>query len=147
MLSQEEMLNIQQLNRVCLEEIGSNLRSAGYGVTGDGYNINGDSLAIYKRGAAKIDTVQYFLKEFTDAEYATMTGLVNGTSVYKLMKQSNAAAPQEFADYVTDLRYTEISSDLIAVTLETITTKRDETFKQNGGFRTFTNTERVALRN
>ncbi len=147
MLSQEEMVNIQQINRVCLEEIGSNLRSAGFGISGDAYDVNGDSLIIYKRGGAQVDTIQYFLEEYDDTDYANMPGLVEGTSVFWLMKQTNSDSAQQFADYLTDLRFTVISSDLVAITLETIASKRDETFNENGGFRTFTNTERVALRN
>lgn len=147
MLSQEEICNIQQLNRACLEEIGSNLRSAGFGLSGDSYDINGDSLTIYKRGTAQVDTIQYFLEEFDDSEYGKMPGLVEGTSVFKLMKQTNSDAAQPFADYLTDLRFTVINSNLVAITLEIISSKRDETFNENGGFRTFTNTERVALRN
>jgi Tfp pilus assembly protein PilW len=148
-LSQQEMADIQQINRACLEEISTTLRLAGYGLdTHPAYEISSDSLFVYLRQDHPVDTVAYFLKEFTTDEYLELMGAnTSGTSVYKLMKKVNSDTAQVFADYLTDLRFTVINSKLVAVTLETQSAIADETYAQNNGYRRFINTDRVVIRN
>ena len=148
-VSQQEISEMQQINRACLDEIAASLRSAGYLLSSHpAYEIAGDSLYVYYRGVNPVDTVLYFLEEFTDAEYdSMMVGRPAEVYVYKLMKQVNADAPVVFADYITRVLYTPIGTRTIAVTLEVQTSKADATFPENSGFRTFINTERVVLRN
>ena len=148
--TQVEISDMQQLNRACLDEIGTALRSAGFGLeTTPAFKINGDSLYVFnRRDSVAIDTVLYFTEEFTDAEYADkVMGYVDGMKIYKLMKKINSNSAEVFADYLTDLRYTEISPKLLAVTVEVQTAKADKTFSDNNGFRKFINTERVVVRN
>ena len=147
--SQQEMADIQQMNRACLEEISTSLRSAGYGLsTHTAYDVAVDSLFVYMRRDHPVDTIAYFLEEFTLEEYAELMGQnTSGTPVYKLMRKINSDTAQVFADYLTDLRFTVISTKLVAVTLETQAARPDETFQQNNGYRRFTNTDRVVVRN
>ena len=149
-VTQVEISEMQQGNRACLDEICTALRSAGFGLSSPpAYLISGDSLSLFsRRDSVAIDTVSYFLAEFTETEYAErISGDIGGTKYHKLMKKVNSANADIFADNITDLRYTPISSNLIAVTLEVQTTKRDPNYQDNNGFRTFINTERAVLRN
>jgi len=148
-VSQQDIAEMQQINRACLEEIATTLRSAGYMLSGhDAYLITGDSLYVFLSETKPVDTVLYFLEEFSDGDYQTMmVGRPDGMVVYKLMKQVNSAAPVVFADFLTQIIYTPIGSKTIAITLEVQTARKDETLPDNNGFRKFINTERVVLRN
>ena len=64
-----------------------------------------------------------------------------------LMKQTNSEMAVPFSDMITRLRFTPINNRTIAVTLDNQTSRYDETFADNNGYRQFTNTERVVLRN
>jgi prepilin-type N-terminal cleavage/methylation domain-containing protein len=148
-ISQQEMADIQQVNRACLEEISTALRSAGYGLsTHPAYEVAGDSLFVYLQKDHPVDTIAYFLEEFTSDEYLELMGEnTSATSVYKLMRKMNSDTAQVFADYLTDMRITVINSKLVAVTLETQSSRPDDTYPQNNGYRRFTNTDRVVIRN
>ena len=148
-LSQQEISDIQQTNRACLEELSTALRSAGSGlVTSPAYEVSSDSLSVYRQAAGGVDTVLYFLQAIDDSSLVAMgiDGSSN-TTPHWLMKQENSSAPQIYADCITDLHYTVINPRLVAITIEVQTTKADDTFEQNNGFRTFINTERVVVRN
>ena len=148
--TQVEISEMQQVNRACLDELCTALRSAGFGLAaGPAFKVNGDSLYIFaRRDSVATDTVLYFLDEFTDTEYAErIVGHVDGMKVYKLMKRLNSNPPEIFADYITQLLYTQITPKLMAVTVEVQTAKVDKSFSVNDGFRTFINTERVVVRN
>lgn len=148
-IAQQEISDMQQINRACLEEISSGLRQAGYMLTGHpAYKIIGDSLYVFYHDINPVDTVLYFLREFTAADYAAM--IVNRPTdlhVYRLMKQVNSDSAVTFADFIKQVRYTVIDSRTVAVTLEVQTARADEVLQQYYGFRTFINTERVVLRN
>ncbi len=148
-ISQQEMADIQQMNRASLKEISTTLRSAGYGLsTHPAYEVTADSLFVYLKRNHPVDTIAYFLEEFSLEEYTELMGQnTSGTPVYKLMRKINSDTAQVFADYLTDLRFTVINSKLVAVTLETQSARPDETFQQNNGYRRFTNTDRVVIRN
>jgi len=147
--SQQQISNFQQVSRSCLEELSTNLRKAGYLLDGhDEYAIIGDSLYVFYRGTNPVDSLLYFLQEYSDSTYQTkVIGRPSGMHVYSLMKQLNSDAPVEYAGGITEVRYTPIGSDAVAITLEVTAETFDETYKDNNGFRTFINTERVALKN
>jgi len=51
-LSQQEISDIQQTNRACLEELSTALRSAGSGLTtSPAYAVSNDSLSVYMQAA------------------------------------------------------------------------------------------------
>jgi prepilin-type N-terminal cleavage/methylation domain-containing protein len=149
-LSQQEISDMQQNNRACLEELSTALKSAGYGLPEGhpAFEVNGDSLSVYLGDTGGVDTVLYYTEEFTDIEYAEkMIGRVEGMTVLNLMKKRNSEPGVMFADFVTDLRFTSIGTKLLAITLEVQTSRPDDTYSLNHGFRTFINTERVVVRN
>jgi len=134
---------------VCLEEIATNMRWAGYKLDGhDPFRISADTIEIYSQPDSTIDTVRFFLAPYSDADSVDFVmAMPDGMTVYKLMKQTNGEPAVPFADLITRLQYTQINSRTIAVTLDNQTSKYDETFSDNSGYREFTNTERVVLRN
>jgi prepilin-type N-terminal cleavage/methylation domain-containing protein len=146
--TQQQISDMQQLCRASLDEMAKTLRMAGYKLDGHpAYEINGDSLAVYYSQTNPVDTVMYFLQEFTDQEYADLDSRRGDIKFYNLMKQVNSNLPTVFADCISGIRYSVVNSSTLAITLQTLTRKPDETHDANNGFRTFSATERVNIRN
>lgn len=154
--SQKDISDMQAISRSCLQEMSKNLRMAGYMLPAGHppYDTSSaNEIEIYigvgdPSAADAVDTIRYFLEEFTSAEYADVPFLPTGMTLYKLMKwQDNWTDPQVFADFITSLTFTPIGTSEMIITLEVTTAKGDETFTLNNGFRTFVNTERVTIRN
>lgn len=154
--TQKDISDMQQISRSCLQEIGKNLRMAGYMLPAGhpAYDLPTTSeLWIYVgigdlSDPDPVDTVRYFLQEYTSTEYAEVPFLPTGMQLFKLMKwQDDWTEPQVFADFITSITFTEILPAEMAIILEVQTSKGDETFNQNSGFRTFINTERITMRN
>lgn len=148
-VSQQELSDMLQVNRVSLEEIATGMRWAGYKLDGhDPYWINGDTIEIYMQPDSTIDTLRYFLQAYDEADSTSMAAnLPEGMQVYMLMKQTNDQTAVPFSDMITRLQFTPINDRTVAVTLDNQTSRYDETFADNNGYRRFTNTERVVLRN
>lgn len=154
--TQKDISDMQQISRSCLQEIGKNLRMAGYMLPAghSAYEIpTATEIHIYigvgdPSAVDPVDTTIYYLQEYTSAEYADVPFLPTGMQLYKLMKQEDDwTDPQVFADFITNISFTEIPPAEMAITLEVQTAKGDETFDKNDGFRTFINTERITMRN
>lgn len=145
---QEEVSEMQNNCRASLDDIIRNLRMAGYRVGGHvPYSINGDSLCVYYLDSASIDTVLYYLASYTTSELATLPSYPDGLVPRKLMKQENGAAAAVFSDYIHDITYTAVSSSTVEVTLEVQSSRPDEGFAENEGYRILSATETVNLRN
>lgn len=156
--TQKEISDMQQLNRSCLQEISKTLRMAGY-MLPSGHpafdTISSSEIWIYigtgnLSDPDPVDTTKYFLEEFTSDQYAVVPGLATGMKLYNLMKQEEGAdwtEPKIFADYITSIAFVPIGTSELAITIEVQTSKKDDTFAANNGFRTFVNTERVNMRN
>lgn len=146
--AQSSISELQNLGRNSLLEIRKSLRIAGYNLSGHvPYRISGDSLAIYYTMTQPVDSVHYYLQEFTSAEYAAVPGRPNTLLIYKLMKRINAAAPMVYADFITDFDVVPIDSRNFAVTITAVADRADDKYQPNSGFRTYTIGERVLLRN
>ena len=153
-VTQQSISDMQQISRSTLQEMGKTLRMAGYLVPSyEPYEINGCSLTVnYSASGTEDDlaTVTYFLEEFDESDYAKVVFRPDGMQLYKLMKEVDGGAPDIFADFITSIQYTPIpvmGAPDMAITLEVTTSKGDETFNANDGFRKFVNTERVNMRN
>lgn len=147
-LAQEEISDMQQASRASLQDITKTLRMAGYKVGSHvPYAINGDSLYIFYNGTQPVDSVLYFLADYTSDELAGMSAFSTGSTPHKLMKQVNSAAAEVFADYITDVTFTAINSSTIQVTINVQAAQPDEDFVTNGGYRTYSALETVNLRN
>jgi hypothetical protein len=145
---QHDVTEIQHLCRVTIDDIKKSLRMSGYRLDGhDPYKISGDSLSVYFSETQTVDTVLYYLQEFTAAEYSSMTNLPAGTKVCYLMKKRNSQQPGIFADYINDMNFVPIDSVSMAVTVKAQSARPDEKFAENNGYRTHELGARVYMRN
>jgi len=146
--TQAEVSDVQHLCRSSVHEIKKTLRLAGFKLTThNAIEINGDSLAIYYSDTQPVDTVLYFLEEFNDYEYWKVKNLPEGQVLYKLMKKENSADAVICTDFIRDIDFQVVDSKTMEITVMAQVSKQDETFEENGGFRTWSLAEQVTLRN
>lgn len=149
-ITQQEISDMQQSSRASLQDIATTLRMAGYMVPShDPWVINGCSLTVYYSFTDtmdSVDSITYFLEEFSEAEYSALAFRPANTKLHKLIKQVGTQA-SVFTDFVTSISYFPITASEMAVTLEVQTSLGDESYQDNEGFRSFINTERVTMRN
>ncbi len=157
-VTQQEISDMQQISRSCLQEMGKAVRMAGYMAHTlppgtPAWDTSGTTLTI-NMGCDDptcpgiVHYVRFFLQEYTEDDYAKVPFRPDGMSIYKLMKETDASiGPEVYADGIVSITYTPIGTSEMAITLEVQTSKGDESFDQNSGFRTFVNTERVTMRN
>jgi len=156
-ITQQEISEMQQISRSCLQEISKTLRMAGYLLQQvypghPPYEIIDDTLFVYVGcvdvGCTDgIDTTRYFLSEFSETDYADVPGLPAGMQIYRLMIQKDSDAAEIYADYLQSILFTPIGTEEMAITINVQAARHDETFSDNNGFRTFSNTERISMRN
>jgi prepilin-type N-terminal cleavage/methylation domain-containing protein len=147
-LTQEQVSEMQQSSRASMQEMSRVLRMAGYKLAAHvPYRINGDSLYVFYRDAAAIDTVLYFLQNYTEYEVVLPDSLDQSLRPKKLMKQVNSQFAQVFADNINDMSFAVVNPSTIEITLTVQPLKADEDLHTNSGFRTYTAVERVKLRN
>lgn len=146
--TQYDVSEIQHLCRASLHDMKKTLRMAGYKLTGHpSYEIKGDSLAIYFSASQPVDTILYFLEEYTDDEYAQVPDLLQGKQLWKLMKQRNSFPAVVFSNCITDINYTAVNSENMIIVITIQTSRSDDTYSTNNGFRTYSLMERVNIRN
>jgi hypothetical protein len=76
-----------------------------------------------------------------------MSDLPEGRRVHRLMKQTNSAPPDEFADFVLDVQYDLTDSSNVIVQVTTQTSRPDEDYQFFNGYRSYSISERVKIRN
>ena len=160
--AQFQLSEAQHLARASMHDIKKNLRMAGYKlpVGHVPFTVSGDTLIIYREGIQPVDTIIYTLEEFNDIEYYRVGNLPSGQQLWKLMKQTNSGTPQVFADFLTGIRYNQLSTSSMEISLQVQTAKEDYSRDQesyqgypvDGGesyanFKTVLLTERVSIRN
>lgn len=148
-LSQIDISELQHRGRTTLDEISRNLRTAGFRLPAGHppYEITGDSLVVYGRGTQPVDTIHYFLREFTEDEYAQVPGLPDSTSVYNLMKKVNGGLADVYSDYIFSIDYVPVNGWQVAIMVTTIAARVDRTYAMNNGFRTTSIGQVVDIRN
>lgn len=146
--AQFEVSEIQNLCRASVHDIKKTLRMAGFKLSGhDAFTISGDSLQVYYSETQPVDEVVYYLEEFNDYEYYRVPGRPEGMVIYKLMKRVNDESPATLTDFITGVEFTEIDSKTIEITVTAQASKSDATYADNNGYRIWSLTERVCLRN
>jgi hypothetical protein len=146
--TQYNVSEMQHLCRTSLYDIRKSLLQAGYKLTGHPpYEISGDTLAVYYNGLQPVDTIKYYLVEFTPAEYDNVPDLPAGNQLYKLVKKVNSAAASVFADFVTDIIYNQVDSANVVVTINVQSFRSDDSYAPNDGFRIYSISERIKIRN
>lgn len=144
---QYDISEMQNLCRTSMTDIRKTVRSAGYMVSGAPFEINGDTLSVYYSGTQPVDTTIYFLREYTDFAYSKVPGRPADMALFNLMKQTNGAPAAVYANFITDLSFRQIDPSTILISITTQVPREDDTFDGNEGFRTFSLTERVNIRN
>lgn len=146
----EVQVDVSEVQNVCrnsIFEIRKTLHKAGNRLgSHKPYEIKGDSLAVYFSETQAVDTVLYFLQEFTEAEYTGLPNLPNGRKIYKLMKQTNNLAATIFSDFITSVNFIEINATSMAVTIVAQSSRQDDTYSPDNGYRSYSLGERVNLR-
>lgn len=131
-----------------MSDMHKTLRMAGYKITGHPFfEINGDSLSIYYSDTQPVDTIIYFLQEFSNAEYLDYPGLPAGTKMFKLMKQFNNSAPSIFTNFISDISFTAVDAANVDISITAHASRSDDAYKINGGYHIYTLAERVNIRN
>lgn len=144
---QIDVSEIQHLCRASLFDMRKTLHMAGNRLgSHPPYQIKGDTLAVYFSETQPVDSIMYFLEEFTAVEYAKVPDLPSGEKLYKLMKKRNNQAATIFADFITDVNFVLVDPTTIAVTISAQSAHKDLDFNSNNGFRTFSLGETVNLR-
>ena len=152
---QMELSNIQNLARCSLDDIKSNLRLAGYKLTNHpAYEIiDDDKLQVYYNITNPVDTVAYYLAntnigdiiEYSDDGYTTTSPV--DVRTYELVKRNPDGTTSVFADNIVSIKYLEVSDNVIRITITTQAELQDEAYELNNGYRRWTLTEEVCLRN
>jgi hypothetical protein len=144
---QIDVSEISHLCRASIFDIRKTLHMAGNRLgSHPPYEIKGDTLAVYFSETQPVDSVLYYLQEFTSGEYAGVPDLAPGMKLYKLMKKRNSLAETVFADFITDINFVVIDPTTIAVTISAQSATKDLDYAANNGFRNFSLGERVNLR-
>ena len=146
--TQYEVSELQHTCRTSLWDMKKTLRLAGFKVGAHiPYEISADTLAVYYSDTQPVDSFKYYLQEFSSFEYSMVPNLPQGKQLFKLMKQVNSEVPAVYAEFITRIAYNVIDEANIVITIQAQTTKQDDTYAPNNGFREFSLAERVHLRN
>ena len=147
-VTQEEISYMQQSCRASLQEISRTLRMAGYKVGSHApYAVRTDSLYIFFSETQPVDTVLYYLEDYSQAELGAFYSSFEGQIPHKLMKKVNSEPGAVFADYIRSMSVTAINSSTLQIALLAQTSLPDDSYSLNNGFRTHLGLERVILRN
>lgn len=147
-ITQEQISYMQQSCRASLEEITKTLRMAGYKAgSHPAYRIAGDSLWVFYSESQPIDTILYYLEQYSSADLGAAYATYGCNVPYKLMKRFDSEQPAVFADYVRSISYVALNTSTIQVSLRVQTSLPDDTYLPDNGFRTLVGIEQVILRN
>ena len=147
----EHQFNVSEMHQLCrtsLYDIRKSLMQAGFKITGHpAYEVKGDTLAVYYSDTQPVDTILYYLKEYTSGEYAAIAELPQTHQLFKLYKKVNSDAPALYADYVVGIDYNQVDDANIIVTMGVHSLRKDDSYQPNDGFRIYRASERINIRN
>lgn len=139
---------MHQLARTSLHDIRKTLIQAGFKITGHpAYEVKGDTLAVYYSDTQPVDTILYYLNEYTEIEYAAIPDLPPTHQLYKLYKKVNGNTPALYADYLVGIDYVQIDAANMIVSIDVHSLRKDDSYQPNDGFRTYRLSERINIRN
>ena len=147
-LAQEGISDMQQASTVCLQEMAKTIRQAGYKIGSHiPYLINGDSIYVFYSETQAVDTILYYLEDYSESELSGVESIPQAQRPKKLMRKINAESPCIFSDNINDITIATPDATSITVALEVQTMKPDEDYVDNEGYRLFTSSETIVLRN
>lgn len=149
-VTQRNVAEMKDLARATLMEMKKTVRMAGYKLP-EGhapYEIfGGTTIGVYSSQTQPVDTTWLYLQEFAEYEYAQLCDLPDDRQLFKLMKMVNSDPPDIFSDFIVRVQYTAIDSNNVLISVTTQTPKHDMDWPLNNGYRTYTTTEQVKIRN
>lgn len=146
--AQQELVDAQLICRNSVQELKKSFRMAGYKLgSHQPYDLSADTFVVYYQGANPIDTVRYFLNEFTESEYSLKPNLPSGVQLYRLFRQTNSDTPALFSDNIVSLQVRAIDAANLVIDITAITSRPDEEWNVTNGYRTYSLEEKVRLRN
>jgi Tfp pilus assembly protein PilW len=133
---QNDVSEVQQNARVCLDEIARTLRMAGYNVPSGhpAFVAGNDSLTVYLERAGKVDTICYFIQ-------------VPDTLHSFLVRHVAGEFPAVFADGVEGIAVTQSSARIFQLSLTARSEHSDEQMFPGDGHRRRTLSTDVMIRN
>jgi hypothetical protein len=147
-MAQDTVSELQHQGRNTLRDMRKTIRQAGYNLKGHApYRLATDTLAVYYSMTKPVDTVLYFMSEFSTSDYAKMHNQPTGKKLYKLMKRVNSEAASLYADYVNAFNVLKVDSKTLVMTITVQSERPDDKYTENNGYRTYTQGERVSMRN
>ena len=147
-MAQDTVSELQFQGRNTLRDMRKTMRQAGFNLVSHvPYQIKGDTLAVYYGVTKPVDTILYYKSEFTTADYGKMINQPTGIKLYRLMKKINSAAPTLYADYVNAFTVVPVDAKTVVMTITVQSDRPDDKYTQNNGYRTYTQGERVFMRN
>jgi len=145
-LTQQDLSDLQHICRVTVYELKKSIRMAGYKIgSHDPYAIDGDTLTVYRQGSQPVDTIRYYLVEasvVTDPDAETQPH-----QLFQLMKQVNSDYAVPMSDQISALNFQVIDTANIQISVSAESTRRDHEYQLNDGYKTYSLTERVRIRN
>jgi Tfp pilus assembly protein PilW len=134
-LVQEQISDMQQNSRAVLEELSRQIRSAGFGMSGQTvFQINADTLTLYTKPGANVDTIRYYIDN-TDSLHPN------------LVRKTDGNPAELFAENISQVTFTQMGSSAIQISITAREDRPDEDYAFNSGYRTRQITTRVKLRN
>ena len=148
-VTQRNISEMQDLCRANLEEIKKSLRMAGYKLPAGHppYEVFGSTLGIYYSDSLPVDTLWYYLEEYSEYDYSLIPDLPAGRKLYRLMRSSNTEPPALFSDLVVDLQFNPVDSVNIMVEVKTQSKLPDMDYPFHNGYRTYFMRDAVRIRN
>jgi len=133
-LAQTDVSDMQQNVRTLLDELTTNIRSAGYGImtSHPRIQLTSNTLTLFYKDSTKIDTIQYYVS-YADSLHPN------------LVKKINQASPQVFAEDIESIQFTR-TGNIVTVTLVAREGRKDPEYALDG-YRRRTLTADVELRN
>jgi len=145
---QVDLSEAQHIARNSLREIRRSTRMAGYKLSGHApYAFTGDTNYVFAQLTQPVDTVMYYITPYSDDELEQMVDPPEGTTIYMLMKKVNSDDAVEFADLINDVTFTVVDTSTVRVSITAQTPRSDEDYELNSGYRTFTLSARIDIRN
>ena len=147
-MAQDTISELQHQGRNTLRDMRKTARLAGFDLKGHiPLRVSGDTLVIYYSMTQPVDTVMYYLDEFSSLEYSKVVNKPTGTKVHRLMKKVNSAAPTLYAENVNEFIVLRPNPKTMLLTITIQSERPDDKYTENNGYRTYTQGERVYMRN
>jgi Tfp pilus assembly protein PilV len=135
-MMQNDVSEVQQNARVCLDEMAGNLRMAGYDLPAGhpAFQAGNDSLTVYFRRNGKVDTISYYIH-------------IPDTTQAFLIRHVVGEYPAVFADGVEGITVTQVAARIFELALTARGEQTDREMFPGDGHRRRTLTTEVMVRN